>query len=156
MPTIDRRGFLGAALGGLSAWAAGSMVPAARAGWKPETLFLTWRRDPTTTMSVQWIAPAAPAGIPIGYAEVGETTFWRAVATTQRPYPMTDLHLFRAELTGLRPGTEYLFTIGGNPTTHRFRLLSGLLSTIATRSPTFAVLFSSCATNFDVRRSVLP
>src|SRR5215213_2518673 len=41
-------------------------------------------------------------------------------------------------------------------TTHRLRLLIGRLSTIATRSPTFAVLFSSCATNFDVRRSVLP
>src|SRR5687767_5043234 len=41
-------------------------------------------------------------------------------------------------------------------TTHRLRLLSGRLSTMATRSPIFAVLSSSCATNFDVRRSVLP
>ena len=35
--------------------------------------------------------------------------------------------------------------------TQRFRLLSGRLSTMATRSPTLAVFSSSCATNFDVR-----
>ena len=36
---------------------------------------------------------------------------------------MTDLHVFRAELTGLTPGTEYHFRIGGNPTTHQFRTM---------------------------------
>ena len=74
-------------------------------------------------MMVQWIAPAAADGISIGFTEAGETTLWRSIATKQHPYPMTDLHVFRAELTGLRPGTEYLFQIGGNPTTHKFRTM---------------------------------
>ena len=65
MPTIDRRAFLGTTLGGLTTLAAGASLwgqgrpSAARAGWKPDTLFLTWQRDPTTTMTVQWIAPAS-------------------------------------------------------------------------------------------------
>src|SRR5262245_21948243 len=39
---------------------------------------------------------------------------------------------------------------------HRFRRLSGRVSTIETVSPIFASPFSSCTMNFDVRRSVLP
>ncbi len=129
MPTIDRRAFLGTTLGGLTTLAAGASLwgqgrpSTARAGWKPDTLFLTWRRDPTTTMTVQWIAPASTSNISIGFTEAGEKTLWRSIATKQHPYPMTDLYVFRAELTGLRPGTEYLFQIGGNPTTHRFRTM---------------------------------
>ncbi len=129
MPTIDRRALLGTALDGLTTLAVGTSLrgqgrpPAPIAGWKPDSLFLTWRRDPTTTMTVQWIAPAATVGVPIGFTEAGEKTLWRSIATKQHPYPMTDLHVFRAEMTGLRPGTEYLFQIGGNPTTHRFRTM---------------------------------
>src|SRR5438105_3103126 len=41
-------------------------------------------------------------------------------------------------------------------TIQRLRLLSGRVSMMATRSPILAVFVSSCARNFDVRRSVLP
>ena len=86
MPTIDRRALLGTALDGLTTLAVGTSFrgrgrpPAPMAGWKPDTLFLTWRRDPTTTMTVQWIAPAA-TDIPIGFTEAGERTLWQSIAT---------------------------------------------------------------------------
>src|SRR5215467_4687759 len=41
-------------------------------------------------------------------------------------------------------------------TTHRLRRLSGRDGTSATRSPTFASFFSSCAMNFDVSFCCLP
>src|SRR5579884_2736025 len=41
-------------------------------------------------------------------------------------------------------------------TTQRLRALSGRLSAMATRSPTFASFFSSWARNVEVRRCVLP
>jgi acid phosphatase type 7 len=62
MFSVSRRAFLGASLAGL---ATGRLLaddpPAAAekaaedAAFQPGTLFLTWQRDPTTTMTVQWV-----------------------------------------------------------------------------------------------------
>ena len=87
MHPIDRRSFVGTSLTGLAGlWAApsygagpaetlpaprqfGETLPAPREASRkhdhplgPDTLFLTWRTDPTTTMTVQWIAPAVRHG----------------------------------------------------------------------------------------------
>ena len=124
----DRREFLGSTLGGLAALAAGAAAfgkdPAPVAADEPrfDTLFLTWQRDPTTTMTVQWLAPASE-GATIEYSEVGRQGPATSMPARQRPYPMTDLRVFRVELTGLTPGTEYQFRIGGDPATHRFRTM---------------------------------
>jgi hypothetical protein len=50
----------------------------------------------------------------------------------------------------LRPWPRRAFNV------HRFRRESGRDSAIDTVSPTLASFFSSCATNFDVLRWVLP
>lgn len=94
-----------------------------------ETLFLTWQRDPTTTMTVQWLARAmAPGNGPMGGASVHYAGFnqtdWQTVAAQQRPYhPESDLRVFRAEITGLTPGSEYQFRVGPGSTAHRFRTM---------------------------------
>ena len=71
MSPLDRREFLGTSLGSLAATLTAGPVlvppvgpPALGKGGtpgRPDTLFLTWQRDPTTTMTVQWVGPARDA-----------------------------------------------------------------------------------------------
>ncbi len=91
---------------------------------KPSTLFLTWQRDPTTTMTVQWVGPKNSAvDTQIYYLQVdGPKVMPLQVQPTKvKPYPLGDLYLFRAELTGLRPGSDYFFGIGQQKLSYRFR-----------------------------------
>jgi acid phosphatase type 7 len=68
----------------------------------PTALFLTWQRDPTTTMTIQWIGDDEKAGLsrPIWYAKsaAGE---WQSHPSTSKRFPLTDRWIFRTELTGL-------------------------------------------------------
>jgi hypothetical protein len=85
-----------------------------------DTLFLTWFRDPTTTMAVQWIGPDRDAPTAVRCAErTGEE--WKTANVTGAPFGRTDLKVFRAEFTGLTAGTEYIFQLGKGPQTYRFR-----------------------------------
>jgi hypothetical protein len=100
-------------------------VPKARddAPSQPSTLFLTWQRDPTTTMTIQWVGVRGEsADTRISYAPV-RGTHWQTQPTATRPYPTTDFKVFRAELTGLAPGTDYLFRIGKESPAYRFRTM---------------------------------
>lgn len=143
----SRRGFLGASLASLAAgralYAADPPAPPSleEAPFQPATLFLTWHRDPTTTMTVQWVGTqgetpdtkvyyrqvAAPLSTPLA-AGVGlplalAAPPWSAEPTKPKPYPMSDFKVFRAELTGLKPGTDYQFRIGKQSPVYRFRTM---------------------------------
>jgi hypothetical protein len=48
---------------------------------------------------------------------------WQAKPVTAKPYPKTDFKVFRAELTGLAPGTDYQFCIGLHSPAYRFRTM---------------------------------
>jgi hypothetical protein len=127
----SRRAFLGASLAGL---ASGRILGADKAAevvvktpedppFQPSTLFLTWQRDPTTTMTVQWVGTAgetADTTVTYSAAQVGP---WQAQQAGVKPYPMTDFKVFRAELTGLSPGTDYRFRIGKASPIYRFRTM---------------------------------
>ena len=126
MNPLDRRGFLG-----LSALGVGSLMaadpetappprllgpPAPPVGGR-DTLFLTYSGDPTTSVTIQWIDKPDPAtDATIHHARA--FTFppldggWTATKTTTAPFPLTPLTRYRANLTGLTPGTEYRFRIG--------------------------------------------
>src|SRR5437763_2193025 len=114
----SRRVFLGTSLAGLAATAFAADPPAdpkastEDAAFQPSTLFLTWQRDPTTTMTVQWVGTrgeTADTNLYYSSAKIGP---WQMQPTTARPYPHTDFKVFRAELTSLSPGTDYEFQIG--------------------------------------------
>lgn len=91
--------------------------------FRPDTLFLTWQRDPTTTMTVQWVGVAGETpDTTVYYAPVGRLR-WEAQLPSVRPYPRTDYKVFRAELTGLTPGTDYHFWIGKESPFYRFRTM---------------------------------
>ncbi|MBI2824447.1 MAG: metallophosphoesterase family protein [Planctomycetia bacterium] len=126
MNRLDRRTFLGTSLGGLAALSTASFgcaadAPPADPKGRPDTLFLTWQRDPTTTMSVQWIGGENALADPTISYSLLDKDEWQLVAPRKKPYPMSDLTVFRAELTGLSPGTEYKFRLGNQPNHHRFR-----------------------------------
>jgi hypothetical protein len=60
--------------------------------------------------------------VPVGMAGAA-VPLWRSQATTIRPYPLSDFKVFRAELTGLTPGTDYLFRVGRQSPVYRFRTM---------------------------------
>jgi hypothetical protein len=132
MNDLDRRRFLqsaslavaGAALHstfGTSAQAA--PVFADKPTFNPRGLFLTWQRDPTTTMTVQWVGEKEDgAKRPIWYSKKG-TQMWRKKDHVPRPYPDSDSWIFRTELSGLEPGTDYLFRVGTDSAEERFRTM---------------------------------
>lgn len=131
---MDRRTFLGSALGSFAATSLGDSLlaqeprtgekkaakkqanakPAAKA---PEvskdpldSLFLTWQQDPTTTMTLQWVGAAAGPST-IRYAPMAANSEWKTATTVAKPYPDTEMQVQRCELTNLAPGTEYKFRI---------------------------------------------
>ncbi|HLN30072.1 MAG TPA: metallophosphoesterase family protein [Gemmataceae bacterium] len=128
----SRREFLGASFAGLAAggflWAdeptaKDSAKTPEDPAFQPSTLFLTWQRDPTTTMTVQWVGTAGETSdTKISYATL-RNDHWQTLQTCAKPYPTTDFKVFRAELTGLTPGTDYRFRIGKHSPTYRFRTM---------------------------------
>src|SRR5215831_16681441 len=77
MTTLSRRAFLGASLAGLASDkllradepSATAKKTKDDAPFQPSTLFLTWQRDPTTTMTIQWIGtPGETADTDVSYA----------------------------------------------------------------------------------------
>ncbi|HZK80770.1 MAG TPA: fibronectin type III domain-containing protein, partial [Humisphaera sp.] len=91
--------------------------------FQPNTLFLTWQRDPTTTMTIQWIGVVGETSdTTISYAELSPG-LWLTEKPLIRPYPMSDFKVFRTELTDLKPDTNYQFRIGRNSPTYRFKTM---------------------------------
>ncbi|QJW92785.1 purple acid phosphatase family protein [Frigoriglobus tundricola] len=125
MLAVDRRSFLGTSIPGLAAALVGPALVRAGApsAQRPDTLFLTWQRDPTTTITVQWIGTQSE--VPDVYVSKWGATgaAWSATHASVRPFPLTNLRVFRVEVTGLLPDTEYQFRIGTQPATYRFRTM---------------------------------
>src|SRR6516164_2829108 len=120
MFSLSRRAFLASSLAGLASGRILGMdktdEPTVKASddpaFQPSTLFLTWQRDPTTTMTVQWVGVTGEtADTKVSYA-ASQTGPFQTQAPVIKPYPLTDFKVFRAELTGLKPGTDYWFKIG--------------------------------------------
>jgi hypothetical protein len=133
---IHRRSFLASSFGGLAA--ALSYGPALfgqddftpevetalpeRERFAPASLFLTWRKDPTATMLVQWVGPEVKEDTAIHYVPL-DGEIWQRTRTVTKPFPNTDLKVYRCELTGLKAGTEYFFQIGKTSPVYRFRTM---------------------------------
>jgi len=83
--------------------------------------YLTWQRDPTTTMTVSWL----------GESESSQTLQWRKIEAgnwhtsegTSAPFPHTAKTLTQAELAGLESDRVYEFRLGQGGAVRRFRTL---------------------------------
>ncbi len=132
MIDLSRRDFIqtasllaaGGYAGRLLAGPAAQPTFAAHASFVPTALFLTWQHDPTTTMTVQWIGDNEQDGLtrPIWYAK-DHSEEWRSVASKSRRFPLTEKWIFRTELTGLAPDTDYRFRVGLDSAEQRFRTM---------------------------------
>jgi len=88
-----------------------------------DSLFLTWRQDPTTTIVIQWIGDSRPEDGPsIQYVPLGGEV-WRPAAVVARPFPGTNQKVYRCEITGLTPGGEYKFQVDSPSAQYRFRTM---------------------------------
>jgi hypothetical protein len=131
MPSVSRRAFLGASLAGLASGPLYAADPISdlfsklvdEPAFQPSTLFLTWQRDPTTTMTVQWVGTRGETADTKVYYAPAATGPFESKPTDPRPYPQTDFKVFRAELTGLRPGADYWFRVGKQSPVYRFRTM---------------------------------
>jgi acid phosphatase type 7 len=135
MTRPDRRSFLGTSAGGLAALLAAPAVllgkdpVSAVATFKPDTLFLTWHTDPSTTMVVQWVSDAPDDSGPVVYYGKSRMPGWEAKTVSARPFPLSPgLTVFRCELTGLTPGTDYRFCIGSTSPVYKFRTMPAKLT----------------------------
>jgi len=154
MNELSRRSFIAATAAGLAATphlfdrsqpGGTAVVPpapaAGKSAFQPSTLFLTWYRDPTTTMTVQWIGSAgetdnttiyyrpktinwSPSMAPVtGVASTVQNNVWLQQPTFTKPYPLSEFTVFRSELFGLIPGMDYDFRIGTQSPVYRFRTM---------------------------------
>ena len=83
----------------------------------PATLFLTWQGDPSTTMTVQWLAHDG-SGVEVHWAATGSGQ-WQSEETTAHDFGPSSLKVLRAQLTGLVPDREYHLCV--SDTSYRFR-----------------------------------
>ena len=125
MSGYKRRDFLASSLGGLAAWSLGSGLRAddqPAQNKAPDSLFLTWQRDPTTTMTIQWVEKKQGEARQVQFAAV-KAEDWRQKEVELRDFPGTDFKVHRCELTGLTPGTEYRFKLSDESSERRFRTM---------------------------------
>lgn len=88
-----------------------------------DTLFLTWQRDPTTTITVQWVGPTKDAPTTVRVAPNFRAANWQAGKVIVKPFANTPLKVHRCEFTDLTPDTEYILQLGADAQLGRFRTM---------------------------------
>lgn len=90
---------------------------------EPIALYLTWQRDPTTTMTIQWITPAAMTNSHIDFHSASDT-FWKPANGHTVAIPGDERYIIhRVELLTLIPNQDYFFRLGGTGKTYNFRTM---------------------------------
>ena len=94
-------------------------------------VYLTWRQDPTTTMTVNWVNLYEHTPATVWYRDGKEAEWKSADGTHGRVGPST-LQVRRVELTGLKPDTLHEFVLAEKPGkeakgVRRFRTLPATL-----------------------------
>jgi hypothetical protein len=85
-------------------------------------VYLTWQGDPTTTMTVQWLAAEGVTGDEVAFGRADDPR-WRTVTGSHHPLSHSDRIVHVTELTGLEPGRDYRFRIEGLATPYSFRTM---------------------------------
>ena len=92
---------------------------------KPPAVYLTWQRDPTTTMTVHWHSDTA-AHNTLRYRVPGATAWTTLTASTQQA-PFTERLVHTAEIIGLNPGWVYEFQVDGHADAFTFQTMPARL-----------------------------
>jgi hypothetical protein len=104
----------------------GGPTPVVNQGFDPIALYLTWHKDPTTTMTVRWqtLVGATPATIVtrVEYRKL-ESDTWLSHNAVAIPMPHSNRITHEAELVGLEPGATYQFRFGLGAKVYSFRTM---------------------------------
>lgn len=92
----------------------------------PPAVYLTWQRDPTTTMTAHWYNYETSQN-QLRYRAPGAGS-WNTLTAATQPFPHTERHIHTAEITGLVPGADYEFQVDGYTETFKFRTTPAMLS----------------------------
>ena len=87
-----------------------------------QAVYLTWQRDPTTTMTVHWLTRGDHGDDALTWTPRGEES-WQHLLGAHRPVPHSDRLVHTVELTELSPGDDYLFRIAGARREYAFRTM---------------------------------
>lgn len=92
---------------------------------EPDIVFLSWLRDPLTTMCVQWIVPENDVKDVLYFRDEASPydNDWQPVFATRNLLPDRVHVMYWAELENLKPGGSYQFRIGKQGQLRRFRSL---------------------------------
>ncbi len=91
-----------------------AVTPIACAQHDVAGIYLTWQRDPATTMTVNWVNLYATGAPKLWYRKTGEKEWSNATGTHHAAEPSV-LQVRRVELTALAPDTMYEFVHGEQP-----------------------------------------
>ncbi len=90
------------------AWAARLTVEEATTD--PRALYLTWQRDPTTTMTIHWHSGPDDAALQLQYTSTVDAA-WERASFVSHAMVHSDRTIHTAKLTELSPGTTYRFRL---------------------------------------------
>jgi acid phosphatase type 7 len=77
---------------------------------RPLALYLTWQRDPTTTMTIQWHTRGDTGEASLEHGPLGSEDLTRIQAQSH-PMVFSDRTIHTVELTGLEPDSEHRFRL---------------------------------------------
>lgn len=87
----------------------------------PPALYLSWQRDPTTSMTIQWHT-LEEARTTLFYRELG-TAKWQRADGDQHELPGSIRTVHTIELTGLKPKQDYEFCFWPSAKVFKFRTM---------------------------------
>jgi hypothetical protein len=89
----------------------------------PPAIYLTWQRDPTTTMTVCWQTLNTVQRVTRIEVQKTSEMVWRPFYGVNTPMPHSDRVTHRVQLENLEPATEYRFRFGPDSRSYTFRTM---------------------------------
>lgn len=84
------------------------------ASFEEESVYLSWQKDPLTTITIQWLSLNEESPDKIFYKKISDKE-WSTTQGTHLPFPFSQCYqIHRVELNNLVPGTNYQFKLNSN------------------------------------------
>ncbi|MGE5196073.1 MAG: metallophosphoesterase family protein [Anaerolineae bacterium] len=94
----------------------------------PQALYLSWRRDPTTTISIYWHTSEKDRSSSLYYRQVGEGSDWHFYKGGSKLVgEKRHLRVHYVELEHLKEGADYVFKLEEEGELYQFRTLPKVL-----------------------------
>jgi acid phosphatase type 7 len=107
-------------------WALPAAHPGRSDAFAPPALYVTWQRNPATTMTILW--QTVDEAKPEVYFRVRSTQGWTNSIGRSHPLPSSIRTIHAVELTGLTPKTDYEFCVWPGERKFAFRTMPATLA----------------------------